>query len=164
VNGSLLSGGTLSAQASAQFDVAGNDMLNLGTESTHVVEFQVVGKSEPFHLNGDFGTQSSNGANALVKVFTVITQAGQKGIDWEFDTFGDLPPDTYKLVAMVNAGALNDGPGNTQEFGKSVAVQFNFEAGAAASAIPLPPAVYSGAVLLALAFGLVGRRKLLLAR
>jgi hypothetical protein len=160
----------LATQAFAQFapsDTAGPLMVRATSELT--VIFQVVDKEEPFSVSGAFDSNDIIGATAHFQLLQTSEPAPGKGkVDISFDNAvgsiigggldfaqaQSLPPGTYQLFADSVSGSSGSGRGDPLSFGENTGVHFTFSAGQTATAIPLPPALWPGLIVLA---GVLGR-------
>jgi hypothetical protein len=160
----------LASDAFAQFaadDTAGP--LNVRATSELTVIFQVVDKDEPFSVSGAFDSNDIIGATAHFSLLQTSEPAPGKGkINISFDNAvgsiigggldfaqtQSLVPGTYQLFADSASGSSGSGRGDPLSFGQNTGVHFTFSAGSTATAIPLPAALWPGAVALV---GVLGR-------
>jgi adhesin HecA-like repeat protein len=170
-NGKITGSGSLAAHAFGQFsnpnDVSGP--LAIQAQNNLTVTFEVTGAGEPFTAHGEFGSLNILGADAhfMLQQTSAPSGGGQplqvifQNDEFSPTTFDDsrtLEAGMYKIVVDAGAGSSGSSRGDQFSSGEDTSLNFNFSAGTASSAIPLPASVWTGAVGLISVVALIAPR------
>jgi hypothetical protein len=157
---------SLGAHAFGEFtgpDVSGPVLVH--DESILTVLFQITDQPERFKLDGSFGGLGFRGNTATFDlsnddpnnhVSVIIGNNSEDTNDLTFARDFQIQPGNWTLKATAAAGSSGSSPGDSRSFGEDTTMDFTFSVGSAATAIPLPPGVWTGASGLLAALGAIG--------
>jgi hypothetical protein len=152
--GQILGSGNMEEDALAEFtnpqDVSGP--VRAGGEASFALTFEVTDRNEPLSISGDLSgavSQLSLDADVIANSTDVLTPP-------VFDLNFSLAPGMHTLSGSIFAGSSGSSPENSLSFEDGAGMNFNLSIGTpAATAIPLPPGVWTGASGLLVAAGLL---------